>query len=333
MKAILLEKFGPPETLVYKDVDPPTPKKGFVTIRVKAFGVNHAEGHMRRGEWPEWMPIIGIECVGIVEACPGGEIKPGTVCMAFMGGLGRTINGSYAELTNAPISNVVSLGSEKPPLPWDQLAAIPEAYATMWTCLFRNLELQPGQRLLIRGATSALGKTAVKLAVANGNKVNATSRNTDRHAELLALGVQAVYKEGPDLPETLDLKEESKFDAVLDLVGNSTLLQSMHLVRRGGHLCLAGWLGGLAPISEFNPFLQMPSGVQFSFFGSFHFGTPGYPVSDIPFDKIIQQITDGKIDAKPSRVFKFEEIHEAHRTMEANKANGKMVVLGYGTKD
>jgi NADPH:quinone reductase len=329
MKAIVLEKFGTPDCLVIKDVETPKPKQGFALIRIKAFGVNHAEIHMRRGEWAESMPIIGIECVGIVEACPGGEFEPGTAVAALMGGLGRTINGSYAEYTNAPVGNVVSFKSKEPPLPWDQLAAIPESYATAWSSLFRNLELQKGQTLLIRGATSALGKAAVNLALNHGAKVVVTTRYPERQQDLLARGVEKVEKEGPDLRQRLDLPEEKKFDAVLDLVGNSTLLESLWLVRRGGRLCLAGWLGGLAPVADFNPLLQMPTGVHFSFFGSPHFGTPGVPLSDVPIADIVQLVADGKISAKPSKVFQFDQIREAHQTSEAGQANGKLVVLGY----
>jgi NADPH:quinone reductase-like Zn-dependent oxidoreductase len=98
------------------------------------------------------------------------------------------------------------------------------------------------------------------------------------------------------------------------------------MVRRGGRVCLAGFLGGLAPIASFNPLLQMPSGVHFSFFGSFVFATPEFPVSDIPFQEIVDRVADGKYHAKPARVFRFEEIQEAHRLMESNQANGKIVV-------
>jgi NADPH2:quinone reductase len=328
MKAIFVEKYGDPDCLIIKDTDKPEAKDGFALIRVKAFGVNHAEMYMRQGKWPEAMPIIGIECVGIVEACPGGEFKLGTAVATLMGGLGRTINGSYAEYTNAFISNVVSFGSTEPPLPWDQLAAIPESYATAWTCLFRNLELQKGQKLLIRGATSALGKAAINLAVNHGARVVATTRHPDRNRDLLHLGVEKIEKEGPGFSERLDLAEEEKFDAIFELVGNSTLLESLTLIRRGGRLCLAGFLGGLAPISDFNPLLQMASGVHFSFFGSFVFGKPGFPLSDVPLHDIVQMVADGKFQAKPAKVFQFDEIQEAHRIMEESQANGKMVVLG-----
>src|SRR4051812_8597302 len=79
MKAILISAFGPPENLVIRDDVPlPTPTPGTARIRIRAFGLNHAEMHMRRGEWAESVPISGIECVGTVDACPGGELARGT---------------------------------------------------------------------------------------------------------------------------------------------------------------------------------------------------------------------------------------------------------------
>lgn len=71
----------------------------------------------------------------------------------------------------------------------------------------------------------------------------------------------------------------------------------------------------------------MSSGVYFSFFGSFVFGTPQFPLTDIPMQQIVDRVANGKYQAKPSRVFGFEDIHEVHRIMEANQANGKMVVV------
>ena len=99
------------------------------------------------------------------------------------------------------------------------------------------------------------------------------------------------------------------------------------MLRRGGRACLAGWLGGLAPIADFNPLLQMASGVYLTFFGSFVFGTPGFPLSDVPFQKIAGDAAAGRLDVKPARIFRFDEIREAHRVMEANQAGGKMVVV------
>jgi NADPH:quinone reductase len=322
MRAIVLEKFGGLDSLVYKEIPDPEPKAGHVVIEIKAFGLNHAEMHMRRGEWAEAAKVIGIECVGLVKSCPGGEFPVGAKVAALMGGLGRTINGSYAEYTRVPVSNVALIESE---LPWAELAAIPETYATAWTCLFRNLEITKDQTLVIRGATSSFGQAALNMAVNAGARIIATTRSQERFAMVQKLGASRVELEGPDLSQRI--AEAKQLDAVLDLVGNSTILDSLAMLRRGGRACLAGWLGGLAPIKDFNPLLQMSSGVYFTFFGSFVFGAPGFPLSDVPLQEIARQVAAGRLKAKPARVFGFEEIREAHRVMEANEAGGKMVVV------
>ena len=320
MKAIIIEQYGGPEKLAIQNLPDPEPKPGHVVIAVKAFGINHAETHMRKGEWAEAAKVSGIECVGVVKACPGGEFNAGQKVAAFMGGMGRTINGSYAEYTSVPVSNVVAIESE---LSWAELAAIPESYATAWTCLHRNLELKSGHTLVLRGATSALGQAALNIAAHAGANVIATTRNPDRAQKLTALGARRVELERPDLSRHV---AEKRVDAVLDLVGNSTILDSMAMVRRGGRVCLAGFLGGLAPVASFNPLLEMPSGVQFSFFGSFVFGALEFPVSDVPFQEIVDRVAAGEYQANPARVFRFEEIQDAHRLMESNQANGKIVV-------
>jgi hypothetical protein len=79
-----------------------------------------------------------------------------------------------------------------------------------------------------------------------------------------------------------------------------------------GRACLTGWLGGLAPIAGFNPLLQMASGVYLTFFGSFVFGNPGFPLSDVPLQGIAAEVEKGRYKAKPTRVLRFEKIQEAH---------------------
>jgi NADPH:quinone reductase-like Zn-dependent oxidoreductase len=259
---------------------------------------------------------------GLVKSCPGGEFPIGAKVAALMGGLGRTINGSYAEYTRAPASNVALIESD---LPWVKLAAIPETYATAWTCLFRNLGIESGQLLVIRGATSSFGQAALKLAVNAGVRVIATTRNRERFAMLERLGAEGCEIERRDLSR--HIPEATEIDAVLDLVGNSVMLDSLAMLRRGGRSCLAGWLGGLDPIPDLNPLLQMASGVYLTFFGSFVFGSPGFPLSDVPLQQIAAEAAAGRLDVRPARIFRFEEIREAHRVMEANEAHGKMVVV------
>ena len=324
MRAVVIEHYGGPEQLVMKELPEPEPLPGHVVIDVKAFGLNHAEIYFRSGAWGDVAPVTGIECVGVVKADPDGRLKKGQKVAALVGGMGRAFNGSYAEVTRVPSSNVAAVDTA---LPWEELAAIPESYATAWTCLRSNLEISAGHTLLVRGATSALGQAAVNIAVEAGARVIATTRKHDRLATLTALGAHRAELESPTLARRIREIYPEGIDAVLELVGNSTLLDSMAMARARGRVCLAGFLGGGEPIASFDPLLQMPSGVQLSFFGSaFVTGSEQYPLSDIPFQTIVERAAAGVYKARPARVFAFDQLPDAHRLMESSRANGKIVV-------
>jgi NADPH:quinone reductase-like Zn-dependent oxidoreductase len=171
-----------------------------------------------------------------------------------------------------------------------------------------------------------LGQAALNIAAHAGAHVIATTRNTERFALLKSLGAKETLLETPALSKYVRELHPKGVDAVLELVGNSVLLDSLSAVKRGGHLCLAGFVGGLASLVDFNPLLQMPSGVHFSFFGSFVFGSPDFPLSDVPLQTIIDRVEDGTYKAKPAKVFGFPEIQDAHRLMESHQATGKIVV-------
>jgi len=113
---------------------------------------------------------------------------------------------------------------------------------------------------------------------------------------------------------------------VLDIVGNTTVLDSLLMPRRGGQVCLVGFLGGGGPLT-LEPVFQMPSGVQLSAFASAVVtGSAEFPLSEIPFQDIVDRVASGAYRAKPAKVFRFEDIEAAHRLMESNEANGKIVV-------
>jgi NADPH2:quinone reductase len=323
MRAIVIKQYGGPEVLQIEERPDPTPQAGYVTIEVKAFGLNHAEIYFRKGAWGDVAEISGIECVGMVTADPDRRFKPGQKVMALVGGLGRSINGSYAEFVQVPSTNVLAVETE---LPWEALAAIPESYATAWTSLIGILALAKNQIVAVRGATSALGQAAVNIAAHAGAHVIATTRNASRMAMLEGLGAKELYLELPQFPKRVRERHADGIDAVLDIVGNTTILDSLALLRRGGHACLVGFLGGGGPLS-LEPVFQMPSGCHLSVFASaLVTGTPAFPLSEIPFQTIVNRVADGTYRAKPAKVFEFADIRDAHRLMESNGAEGKIVV-------
>lgn len=323
MRAIVIKKYGRPEVLSIEDRPVPALGSGQVLIEVKAFGLNHAEIYFRKGIWGDVAEISGIECVGMVKNTRDERFSPGQKVAALVGAMGRTINGSYTEFTAVPATNVVRIESD---LPWEELAALPESYATAWTSLVGILKVGTGQTLVIRGATSSLGQAAVNIAVHAGAQVIATTRDAARSRMLKSLGAQDVVEEAQELSKQIRTHHPDGVDRVLDMVGNTTLLDSLAMLKRNGEVCLVGFLGGGGPLA-LEPVFQIPSGRYLSVFASaLVTGTPEFPLSEIPFQSIVDGVAKGVYKAKPARVFRFNEIQEAHRLMEANQAGGKIVV-------
>jgi NADPH:quinone reductase-like Zn-dependent oxidoreductase len=323
MRAIVIKQYGGPEVLAIEERPDPKPAPDQVVIEVKAFGLNHAEIYFRKGAWGDVAEISGIECVGLVKADPERRFTPGQKVMALVGGMGRSINGSYAELVSVPHTNVVAVETD---LPWEELAAIPESYATAWTSIMGILRLARGQVVAIRGATSALGQAAVNISAQAGARVIGTTRQAPRAAMLEALGAREVFLESQELAKRVRERHPEGIDAVLDIVGNTTVLHSLAILRRGGHVCLVGFLGGGGPLT-LEPVFHMPSGTHLSVFASaLVTGSSEFPLSEIPFQKIVSCVAKGTYKAKPAKVFRFEDIQDAHRLMESNDAGGKIVV-------
>jgi len=323
MQAMVIDQFGGPEQLVLRDIPTPVPQEGEVLIKVRAFGINRAETQMRAGTWFEAAPVSGIECVGQVEYDPGGSLVRGQTVAAIMGGMGRTRNGSYAEYTCVPSSFVFPLQTD---LDWAALAAIPESYATAWYCLFDNLRIRAGQVLFVRGGTSALGQAAINVARHEGLTVLTSTRSESKAARLSELGATRVLIENGKLSSAVREEYPDGIDGVLDLLGDTTMLDSLRMVRKDGYVCMAGFLGGHTPVA-FEWVTSLPFGVHLNAFASFAFGTKEFPPSDIPMQQIVDRVADGTYKAKPAKVFPFEQIADAHRLMESNGANGKIVVV------
>jgi NADPH2:quinone reductase len=319
MRAVAIERCSGRDRLVCRDIPEPEARHRHVVIGAKAFGLNPVLRRKKKGPDAE---LTSAECVGLVKSCPNGEFPVGAKVAALVGGLGQTIDGGYAEYIRVPASHVARIDCD---LPWAALAAIPGMYAAVWTCLFRNLEITTGQTLVVRGATSSFGQAAVNMAANAGARVFATTRNPERFTLLSGLGAERIEREGPKLSKRI--AGAGQFDAVLDLVGNGTILDSLAMLRRSGRACLAGRLGGAAPIANFNPLFQMKSGVYLTVFGGFTFGTPGFPLSDVPLQDIARQIAAGRLCARPCRVFGFDRIDEAHRAMQADEAGEKTIVV------
>ena len=321
MKAVVIRKPGAPEVLAIEELPVPQPAPGWVLIRVKAFGLNRSELFTRQGHSPgaKFPRVLGIEAVGIVEEAPGGEFEPGQTVATAMGGMGRQFDGGYAEYTCVPAVQVQAINTT---LDWQTLGALPEMIQTAWGSLNSALQLKPGQSLLIRGGTTSVGLAAAVLAKQQGATVAAATRKADRKAMLKDNGADHVFIDSGEIADDVHRVFPDGIDKVLELVGTTTLLDSLRCAARLGSVCMTGMVGNAWELERFSPMGAIPPTVNLTTYAG---GSQDF--IDTPLQTVVNEVERKRLAPKIGRVFQLDDIVEAHHCMEDNAAGGKIVVL------
>lgn len=320
MRAVVLDEPGPPEVLHVTVVPRPEPASGEILIKVEAFGLNRSELHFRRGvgSFGSFPRIPGLEAVGTVAVCPGGEIPVGTQVAALMGGMGRTIDGGYAEYLCVPVGLVVPFSSD---LPWHVLGAVPEMLQTAAGSLRVGLDARPGQSLLVRGGTSSVGLALAVLGHAQGMTVLSTTRNPARAAALTAVGVDHVIIDDGAIAAEVRRLFPDGVDNAVELVGTATLPDTLRATRIHGTVCFTGMLSDVWTIPDFYPMDVIPNGVRLSSYSGDSADLTG-PV----LQGFLDQLAAGRVTLPIGRVYDMDDIVAAHTDMEAGTVTGKLVV-------
>ena len=319
MKACVIYTGGKPETLQIEDRPIPTASEGQVLIRVRARGLNRSEMFTRQGLSPgvKFPRILGIEAVGTVADAPGGEFEKGVIVATAMGGIGRSSEGSYAEYLLVPAKYVKVMETK---LDWTILGAIPEMLQTAYGSLFSALQLKKGERLLVRGGTTSVGLAAAAIAKNHGCIVASTTRRVDRTELLHKSGAEKVFIDNGNIAK--DVQEWGGADKILELIGTTTLKDSLQCARKHGAVCMTGMVGDKWSFDDFSPMDSIPSTVGLTVYDG---GSTEW--METPLTELCKQIEEGTLPVTVGKVFQLEDMVEAHRCMEENKAGGKIVVL------
>ena len=350
MKAMVLEKPCSAEKMKIKNVPIPEVKKDWILVKIKAFGINRAEIFTRQGDSPSVkLPrVIGIECVGIVEDPSNSDFKKGDKVFSMMNGMGREFDGSYAEYILIPKNQVYRLPNEKSffknidnielknkeqlkekfsknleiteeNIFWSEIAAYPELYYTAYGSLFKSLKLKEGETLLVRGGTGSVALAAIQLAKAINVRVIATSRSASKEQFLKEKGADEVIVGNENFDENLKKLFPDGVDKVLELIGRPTLKSSLKSVKQGGIVCMTGCLGGWI-IEDFEPLVDIISESYLTSFDSTN-------VNKDTVNEMFDFLEKHNIKPRISKIFTLDEISLAHKYLESNNANGKVIII------
>lgn len=322
MKAVLCKTFGPAETLVLEEIASPEAKKNEVLLQVHAAGVNFPDTLIIEGKYqfkPPFPFSPGGEAAGVITAV--GEkvshLKVGDRVMALTGW------GSFAEEVAVPGYNVIPV---PPSMDFASAAAFGMTYGTSMHALKQRANLQPGETLLVLGASGGVGLAAVEIGKAMDAKVIAAASSAEKLEVAKAAGADELinYSESSLKDEVKRLTGGQGADVIYDPVGGDLFDQAIRSIAWNGRLLVVGFASGHIPELPVNLALLKGAAVVGVFWGAFAQRQPQDNAAN--FQQLFAWYSEGKVKPLVSQTFPLEQAAEAINALGQRKAVGKVVV-------
>ncbi|MBM3287709.1 MAG: zinc-binding dehydrogenase [Candidatus Eisenbacteria bacterium] len=344
MRSWKIVEHGPPSVLRVVEGPEAAPGPGQVLLRIDAVGLNHLDLWVRRGVSGHRFPlplVPGSDIAATIERVgssvegwrPGDEVLLAPAsgcgdCASCLGGadhlcaryeiLGETTDGGCRERMVAPAA---SLMRRPPHLSAEEAASIPLSLLTAWHMIVDRARLRSGETVLVQAAGSGVGVMAIQIARRMGVRVLATAGNAEKAKKARRLGADEVilYRETDFLDEVRRLTNRRGVDVVIEHVGAETWDRSMRALVKGGRLVICGATSGPHVTLD----LRRLFFKGLSLLGS----TMG---SRSEMDEALRHVEPGGISPVLDRVFRMEDLPDAHAYLEGRSAFGKVVVRGFG---
>jgi putative PIG3 family NAD(P)H quinone oxidoreductase len=299
----------------------PQPGPGEILIRVRAAGVNRPDVLQRRGLYPPppgAPETLGLEVAGEVAALgPGApRWREGDAVAALLGG------GGYAEYAVADARHALPVPSG---LSVEQAAALPETVFTVWANVFEAGTVKPGETLLVHGATSGIGVTAIQMGKAAGARVIATGRGPGKATAALEQGADlAINSAAEDFAD--EVEREGGADVILDMVGGDFVQRNLRALKPGGRLVQIAFQGGHKVELDLRPIMMKRLVLTGSTL------RPRTADEKARLAAAVEQhawpwVADGRVRPPIAATFPLSEAAAAHAALEENRHVGKIVLV------
>ena len=327
MKAVVITKYGGPEVLEVREVEAVvSPTADRVRVRVRAAGLNRADVLQRMGHYPappgypQFIP--GLEFAGEVDEVgeQAGLWKKGQRVFGITGG------GAQAEYVVVPENHLAEIPAN---LDWAEAAAVPEAFITAHDALFTHAQLHVGETMLVHAAGSGVGTAAIQLARAAGARAFGTSRTIDKLERAKEYGLSGAVAVGPDLRVMVEAvagwTSQRGIDVIIDLVGAKYLEANLSALAARGRLVLVSTTAGAQATLDFSTVMHKRLTIVGTVLRS-RSSEEKATATRLFAEQVVPLLANGNVRPVIDRVYKFEEIRDAHARMESNESFGKIVL-------
>jgi NADPH2:quinone reductase len=319
MKAIRVHEFGDPEVLRLEDVPTPQPGAGQVLVRMQTIGVNPVETYIRAGTYAR-LPVLpytpGNDGAGVVEQIGSdvSEFRPGD--RVYVAG---SVSGTYAEFALCKTEQVHRLPEN---VSFAQGAAMGTPYATAYRGLFQRADAEPGETVLVHGASGGVGTAAVQLARARGLRVFGTAGSDEGRKLAREQGAHEVFDHGaPDhFEQIMQATGGRGVDVIVELLANVNLGKDLTILAKGGRVAIIGSRGRV----EIDPRDTMQRDVDLR--GMVLPNTPSAEMASI-HAALAAGLENGTLRPVIGKEFPLVEAAQAHRAVMEAVALGKIVLV------
>lgn len=324
MHAAVYKEAGGPEVITIEEVEAPSIQDNQVLVQVRASGLNRAEILQRKGFYPapSGTPenILGLEFAGIVSEV-GKKVKTIRLGQRVFGITG---GGCQAEYVAVHESLIIPIPER---LDFIFAAAVPEAYITASDAIYTQLNIKPGEDVLVHAIGSSVGIALFQLLKEIRRRVFGTSRTQGKLDKAKGLGLDVgINTTTQDFVDVVKSETKGKgVAACVDFVGAPMLDKNLDILVEGGKLLILGLMGGTETTINLNKLLSKRLKIVTTSMRTLPLEEKAAAINVFK-KKALPLLASGLIDPVVDRVFKLEELSEAHRYMESNQNFGKIVI-------